>query len=123
MSSFSPEPDDREPAIWRAAAQLSAEPVRALEPVGDGRNSRVYRVTTANGQVYALKAYFRHPSDHRDRLGTEFESLRFLWASGLRNIPRPLAADQAQGCALYEFIEGSKVDAVADGEIEAAVAF
>ena len=53
----------------------------AFEPIKGGANNRVYRVQTASGPAL-LKAYFRHPADPRDRLGTEFGFLAFAWDNG-----------------------------------------
>ena len=72
-----------------------------------GRNSRVFRVVCEDGSSYAAKTYFRHLSDPRDRLDTEFQSLEFMWAGGVRCIPRPLVADRELGWAVYEYITGT----------------
>jgi hypothetical protein len=111
--------------ICAIAARLLGGSVDSFEPIGGGRNSRVYRVLGADRKPYALKAYFRHACDNRDRLKTEFEGLRFLWQHGIENIPQPLAADPQAGFALYGYADGDKI---APGEttaadIEQAVAF
>ena len=74
---------------------------------------------------YAAKLYFRHGPDERDRLGAEFSALGFLWANGVRCVPRPVAADRDRGWAVYEFIDGAKIgsDQVEDGDIDSAVDF
>ena len=68
----------------------------------------MFRLEAADGRVLALKAYFRHAGDSRDRLGTEFQSLRFLWERGLRCVPQPLAFDALAGLGLYEFVDGER---------------
>src|SRR5437868_5883904 len=83
-----------------------ASTLRSLEPVGGGRNSRIYRLAGDSGPAYALKVYFRHPNDSRDRLGTEYDSLSLLWNNGVRNIPQPVEVCRDADIALYEFIEG-----------------
>jgi hypothetical protein len=67
-----------------------SEPIRALlteigivedfaaDPLPGGANNRAFRLD-AGGQSFLLKAYFRHPDDPRDRLGTEFAFSRFAW--------------------------------------------
>lgn len=79
-----------------------------LEPIEGGANNRVYRVETPSGPAL-LKAYFRHPADPRDRLGTEFGFLAFAWDNGVRSVPRPLARDDGEGLGLYEWIEGRRL--------------
>jgi Phosphotransferase enzyme family len=107
-----------------AADLLSAE-VDALEEVGGGRNSRVYRMVVRPSKAFALKAYFRHASDKRDRMRTEFDSLCFLWENGLRNIPKPVIASPEHDFAIYHWIEASKIGLqdVSDEAIRAATCF
>jgi len=117
--------DDQIETLKNAAAELLSAPVAALEAVGGGRNSRVYRLRVGSSESYALKAYFRHASEHRARMETEFGSLEFLWKNGVRNIPRPLAANQEQGFAVYSWIDGRKIgtQGVTAGSIHAASTF
>ncbi len=117
--------DERTDAARAAAEQLLGAPIVAIEPLGGGRNSRVYRVVGADNQPRALKAYFRHGPGSRDRLQAEFAALEFLWRHGVRDVPEPLAADRQAGYALYAFVEGRKVpaDELTAADIDAAVAF
>jgi hypothetical protein len=112
-------------AARSVAARLLGRAVLSVEPIGGGRNSRVYRVIDAERRAYALKAYFRHPADPRDRQAVEFEALRFLWENGLRDVPQPLATDEHTGHALYVFVEGRRPAPaeIGTGDIDAAVAF
>jgi len=104
-------------------ARLAGEPLRSLTPIGGGRNSQVFRLETAEGRVMALKAYFQHPSDPRDRLGTEFGALRFLWEEGIRCVPQPLAMDAASALGLYGFIPGERHRLPTDSDLDEAVQF
>lgn len=103
--------------------RLAGSSPRSLTPIGGGRNSRVFRLETADGRITALKAYFRHPGDSRDRLGVEFGALDFLWEQGVRCVPQPLASDVPAALGLYEFIPGERPSVPCDGEIDAACAF
>ena len=109
----------------QSAARLLNSDVKSIKPIGSGRNSQVYRLIGPDSQAYALKIYFRHTSDKRDRLKTEFFSLNFLWKNDVRDIPRPLAADWKEGCALYEYIDGQQIaiDSITNEEIDSAVRF
>jgi thiamine kinase-like enzyme len=111
--------------IREIAALLIKGDLISLEPIEGGRNSQIYRLIGSDSQTYALKAYFRHPSDNCDRLRTEFSSLCFLWENGIRNIPQPIAVDWEQGCALYEYIEGQRVmiEEITDTEVDVAIRF
>jgi hypothetical protein len=108
--------------------RLGRELVSA-RPIGQGRNSRVFRVETAAaaGDVDALvvKFYRRTPGDARDRLATEFGGLQFLWQNGVRAIPRALAVDRERYCAIYEYLDGTVPDAQAAtaDDLDASVRF
>jgi hypothetical protein len=89
-----------------------------VEALAGGGNNKVFRVETATGPLL-LKWYFRHPGDARDRLAGEFAFVRFAWDAGLRQVPRPFAADPNVACALYEFCPGRKL---VPGEVDAEAA-
>jgi hypothetical protein len=74
---------------------------------------------------FAVKFYRRDPGDPRDRLGTEFESLQFLWQNGVRAIPRPIAIDGNRQCAIYEYIAGevALTSELGSDDIDASVDF
>ncbi len=76
-------------------------------PLPGGGNNRVYRLETTNGPAL-LKAYFRHESDPRDRLGTEYGFVSFAWKQGIRGVPQPLAFNRGHALGLYEFIDGQR---------------
>ena len=66
---------------------------------------------TGDAQRFALKIYFRHAADKRDRLASEYNSFSYLWTNGFREIPQPLTSDPALGWAVYQFIDGDKIPA------------
>jgi hypothetical protein len=106
-----------------AAADALSVPVWSLQEVAGGRNSRVYRLRLESSESYALKVYFRHASESRTRMETEFESLAFLWNGGVRNVPKPVALCREHGFAIYRWIEGRKIaasDLTSEGIREAA---
>lgn len=106
-----------------AVAGLAGGPPRVLVPIGGGRNSQVYRLEAEDGRCYALKAYFRHPGDTRDRLAVEFGALGFLWGHGLRCIPQPLAQDAEAALGLYSFVSGTPPVPPTPADVDAACGF
>ncbi len=94
----------------RIAKQLHTE-VLSLQDISGGRNSRIYQVQCADFQQYAVKYYFQHTADTRDRLHVEFSALRFLWEHDIRCIPQPFVVDEQSQCAVYEYIDGQKLQA------------
>lgn len=93
-----------------------------IQEFAGGRNNRVFRVETQKGECL-LKLYFRDPSDSRDRLGHEYGFLEACRGVGIDALPNPLAKDSENGAALYEFIKGSRVEAVGSTEILLAARF
>jgi hypothetical protein len=71
-------------------------------------NNAVYRFECA-GRPLVAKLYFRHPSDTRDRLGTEFDMLSFLWDRGVRCIPEPVQISRDHSLGLYSYIDGARL--------------
>ena len=108
MSSANP--SDLTPAsVARPFLDWFGTRATGLERIGGGRNSQVYRVDTEAGRKFALKVYFRHAADSRDRLATEYGSFAYLWGNGFREIPEPLAADPARGWAVYQYLEAERL--------------
>jgi hypothetical protein len=77
----------------------------ALHPLKGGGNNRLYRVESSCG-IYALKEYFNHSEDTRDRLGSEWKFLKYAWKAGIHNIPKPIAYSNDDHLGLYSFIDG-----------------
>lgn len=111
-------------SLKRLAAEV-AEQMIAFERIAGGRNSQVYGLSCESGRSLVAKVYYRDRSDGRDRLAAEFSGLSFLWRSGIRCVPEPLAADTRNALALYECVEGKPIDSrqVTHEDIDAAVAF
>ncbi len=109
--------------VIRIASDCLHQRVDGISKIGGGGNSKIYHVTCPS-QQYAAKFYFQHPSDPRDRLGTEFKSFSFLWEQGLRVIPKPVAQSPEHQCAFYEYIKGKPAGRdISQKDIEAAVDF
>ena len=93
-----------------------------ISPITHRGNNRVFRLDLSSG-AFLLKQYFRHASDSRDRLGSEFGFVSCAWNHGLRTVPKPLASNPEAGLGLYEFLDGRKVtgaDVNADAVEQAA---
>jgi hypothetical protein len=107
----------------RVAGDLLRQPIDAVEAIaGSGRNSRVYRVH-AGERSFCLKHYVASGADPRNRLGTEMDALELMTRHGIVQVPKPVARDAAQGCALMSWIEGVRVDAPDGPDIDAAAQF
>lgn len=101
----------------------------SLQPLGGGRNSRVYRVDRSDrndAEVYVAKIYSdTDPKSTCDRRGREFAALRFLWNNDVRCIPEPIATFPEQSLSILRFVEGTPLtrDDVKQRDVEALVEF
>ncbi len=91
----------------------------SLHEVGTGGNNRVFRVECTEGR-FALKHYFSHPGDRRDRWGAEVGFLRYLEQAGVHGIPRVIAAHGNDRLALFTWIEGRRPSAVSLDQVRQA---
>lgn len=98
-----------EPIFAAVAATLGRRP-EAVTRLAGGANNVVARVDV-DGKPLLAKLYFTHARDPRDRLGTEFGVLEFLWCHGVRCVPEPLRMSREHNLGLYEFIAGARVAA------------
>jgi hypothetical protein len=98
------------------AARLADEPVLCMFRIGGGRNSRIFRVETAD-RVFALKQYPSIADDPRDRLGVETRARECLARHRLDMVPRVVATDAASNSALLSWAEGSLVRSVGGSDM------
>ncbi len=92
----------------RLAESAGLPPPLRAEPLPGGRNNRVFRVGLSDGRSAALKIYFRHPDDTRDRLGAEWDFLEHARRRAPGWTAPPLAREEATGAALHGFVEGAR---------------
>lgn len=106
-----------------AHAGIDARPETVTLCIGGG-NNRIYRVETAAG-IFAVKQYFRHQGDNRDRLATEYAFLAYANVATPETTPRPYACNPEAGLALYEFVEGRSfhVGEIGIAQVDAAIQF
>lgn len=112
--------DDR---TFEVARALAGAPISSIERQAGGGNNRLFRVATTGGQIYAMKEYPLRSGDGRDRLGTEFNALRFMEQRGIRDVPKAFEADRNAGFALYEWIGGQPLTKATEADIDHALAF
>ena len=108
--------------IKSLAGNLVNRKILNAESAGRGNNNKVYRVQTTGG-FYALKIYSSQIGEPWDRLGTEFSALNFLYSNGFTCIPRAIAKDQKNNCALYEWIDGQPIASISNEELHIVVSF
>jgi len=111
--------------IKKTVSQLLERKIIGLEKLGGGRNSRVYKVSCAEGVEFVAKVYHQQESDTRPRQETEFRGLRFLWDFGIRSIPQPIVLETIVGLSVFEFIRGSPIlpSCLDSSDVEQAASF
>ena len=116
---LAPSPEEM---LRRHAAAALGQVVEAIDPAGAGANSRVYRLRSG-GRTLALKTYpaWRVPADRR--AAVEWRALRVLRGHGVDEVPLPVAVDADRGLLVMEWIDGTSVSPITDGDVEAALAF
>lgn len=95
--------------VARIATGLLNTVIVSARRIGGRGNNRVYILQCDDSRRYVAKCYFRNPADKRDRLTVEFNSFSFLLSQGMGNIPRPVAINSEESCAIYEFVQGDKI--------------
>src|SRR6266704_5858840 len=106
----------RVPAARRTAIKL--------DDCRTGGNNRIY-IVSVDGRKAVAKQYFRHPSDARDRLDAERTFIEYARRSAAEFVPGVIACDAARGIAVYEYVEGARLDAgtVSRERVKEAAAF
>ena len=100
---------DRDDVISLFRKAEISDSVLNVELIASGGNNQTYHVLSKKNS-YIVKYYFRHQGDQRDRLSSEYLFLEHCRKTVWSWTPAPLAADFDKGFALYEFIEGRKVE-------------
>ncbi|VAX26094.1 FIG00440303: hypothetical protein [hydrothermal vent metagenome] len=121
MNTLSPESGDMKSAL----RDILSRSVISLTRIGKGRNSQVFHVVTDDQREYAVKSYFDSAIDQVERMGLEFDALKFLSANNVSYAPCPIAIDHKKNIAIYEYIDGDEIDgdSVTEPDIAALVGF
>ena len=103
------------PEQCRLAASLLLEAAGAPAPfqlvaLPGGPNNHVFRVDAAAAR-YIVKFYSQDATDRRRRLHSEFVFCEYAWRCGQTAAQKPLARLPGHNAALYEFIDGTAIDA------------
>ncbi len=94
-----------------------------IDRIRAGRNNRVWCISE-NKSCWALKEYFQHPQDPRDRLKAESSFLNFINRYN-KNLPVPevVAVDHEKNLGLYTWMNGKPVKKINQKHLEQCVSF
>ena len=101
--------DEKTLTGYKTCEGLIGGKISDVELLPGGRNSAVYRVTTADGKELLLKNYLPAGPYHQDRAEVEFTAMEFLWRQGFRCIPRPTQLFLEKKVAIFEYLKGEKI--------------
>lgn len=104
-----------------ASLTIGNNPIANIEKLKGQGNSAIYKILSKKSKKFAMKIYPEGTS--HNRLYSEFESSKIFNALKLKNVQRPHSSDSNLGVALYEWIEGERVDNYGKYELGAALSF
>ena len=90
-----------------------------------GANSEVFKLRAEGGEPYVAKFYGRPTADGKDRMHSEVTGLSFLRKRGVTCVAHPVAWDQSENCAIFEYIEGARLrpDEASAADVDQASSF
>ena len=94
----------------------------SAEKIIAGNNNSSYKIVSGNSKLL-LKNYFHSSTDTRNRYSHEISLYRYLHHLGCNSIPELLACDENHRQAIFEFIEGHKVQDISAEDIKACLTF
>ena len=109
--------------IVSVAESMIGGPVKLTAGSKLGGNNRLYHLLGPGESRYALKTYYNGSDEFHSGLDTEYEALTFLFNSGVRNVPTPVARDKARQCGIYEWIDGTNIVEVNLDDIDRTLSF
>ncbi|MDP2342925.1 MAG: aminoglycoside phosphotransferase family protein [Deltaproteobacteria bacterium] len=108
--------------VGAAVRVLLNDSSATLTGLPGGANNRVWVVDGAGGRFLAKASPPRQAND-RDRTRCELAFSSFLWAHGVRCVPRPIAANLEHGIGIYEYVDGIGISVVDAPLVAQAVEF
>ena len=98
---------DEDVIFW--ANHLIGQLIKKIEKISGGGNSRIYRIITDNGKLYALKHYPDRHIDARPRSKIEYNAVRLLHQHNITNVPKAVEKDEDLNIGVYEWIAGKPI--------------
>jgi hypothetical protein len=104
------------------ALELCPFPVSEVSFAGSGSNSRIFKIKTSE-QDYALKFFRKNPNDVNNRLAAELAASQFFKKFNIPNTSELIQYSDIYNCALFNWIEGTKIEQITRSEIDGALSF
>jgi hypothetical protein len=84
--------------------------IEHIEAIYEGGNNQLFHIQSGS-QNFVMKKYFAHPEDGRNRLNAEYSFLEMAYKRAPNYVPKPFSKDIHHTSALYEYIDGGKIEA------------
>jgi hypothetical protein len=104
------------------ASELCSLPVVEVNFAGSGSNSRVFKVRTPD-KYFALKFFRSSPDGGNTRLEAEVAASQFFKKFKISNTSELVQHSNEYNCALFNWIEGTKIEQITRSEIDEALRF
>ncbi len=105
------------------SSKLVGKSIIGIENITGRGNSNVFKITTNNGNRYALKHYPEPVVNRSPRLAIEFNALLLFQQYDITNVPKPVKKDIDLDLGLFEWIEGENVVNPTDDDLSQAIKF
>jgi len=99
--------------------------IKEINSIHQGGNNSLHHIK-CNQKEFILKLFFNSPAENNNRLISEFNFLNYANQFVGHSVPKLLAIDNNNSSALYEFIEGKKIQKsteITDNHIKQAANF
>lgn len=94
------------PSFNHILEKENQSPVKSLEPLSGGANNKVFKLTTVDNKELCGKIYKRIRGDKRNRFLNEINFIRYLYPLNLKIIPKLIGANETDGVAIFNYING-----------------
>jgi hypothetical protein len=108
--------------VGAIAGDLCAQPIIDVSFSGSGANSRIFKIKTEK-RDYALKFFRKNANDGNSRLAAEMAASKFFRNCNFQNTSELVQHSDEYNCALFNWIEGIKVEQITRLEMDAALSF
>jgi hypothetical protein len=108
--------------VGAIAGDLCAQPILDVSFSGAGANSRIFKIKTEK-RDYALKFFRKNANDGNSRLAAEMAASKFFRNCGFQNTSELVQHSDEYNCALFNWIEGVKIEQITRLEMDAALSF
>jgi hypothetical protein len=95
--------------------------ISKVEKLNGRGNSRIYKLSSNNKNIFLFKDYPDLSIDSRPRMQSEVSALKLI--ENLNKTPKVIGFDKSMNFALFEWIQGNGIDKIENNHIKQALSF